>query len=163
MGAVHRHGRAAQIREVLVQFPTGATTAEIITAGDIKASIAAVGKSLMTMREQEQVTMKMGHNTILWALTPRIRQAMAATASPASNDPNRCPPSMPRVRAGDSATTVRHREQDRHEIAAQIEAFKHSGGQIEVLGNTPLKGSKTRRQVIEGTGPTPRPATEGER
>lgn len=151
MGAIQRHGRAARIREVLVHFPAGATVAQIIAAGGIKATAYAVGKSLVSMREQDQVVMSMGNNRLLWALAPRLRQAMAAMIGRSVAGP-RCPPSMPRFRADDSATTIRHREKDRQALAAQLAAFQKAGGRIEVLGNTPIRPSRTRREVIQGTG-----------
>lgn len=159
MGAIQRQGRAARIREVLVHFPAGATVAQIIAAGGIKATASVVGKSLVSMREQDQVVMSMGNNCVLWALAPLLRQAMAALVGRSTAAGPRCPPPMPRMRADDSATTIRHREKDRQALAAQLAAFQKAGGRIEVLGNTPIRPGRTRREVIQGTeSATPRSA-----
>mgnify|MGYP000926022378 CR=1 FL=1 len=162
---LHRFGRAAAIRDVLVQFPNGATTAQIRTAGGMEVTAAVIGRSLQNMHAKDQVTMKMADNAILWNLNPRLRQAMAIAANrPSAANANAPLPttSSARGRAGDSTTTVRHREQERLTLAAQVAAFQQAGGKIEVLGNTPLRGNKTRREIIEGSGPSPRRASTGQ-
>lgn len=46
-----------------------------------------------------------------------------------------------------NSTTVLHKDQERQEIAADLAAFRKRGGQIEVLGNTPLRRELSRRQI----------------
>lgn len=44
----------------------------------------------------------------------------------------------------------REKELAQQELAADIAAFQKTGGRVQVLGNTPMKKGKSRRQVIEG-------------
>lgn len=48
----------------------------------------------------------------------------------------------------------REKEQAQQELAADIAAFRRTGGRVQVLGNTPMKKGKSRRQVIEGRLPS---------
>jgi hypothetical protein len=40
-----------------------------------------------------------------------------------------------------------HKDKDRQRIAADLAAYRKSGGQIEVLGNTPARQELSRRQI----------------
>lgn len=46
-----------------------------------------------------------------------------------------------------SSTTCMHKDKDRQRIAADLAAYRKSGGQIEVLGNTPARQELSRRQI----------------
>lgn len=51
--------------------------------------------------------------------------------------------------------TRRQKETEQQQLEADSAAFRKVGGLIQVLGNTPPKKAKTRRQVIEGRLPPP--------
>jgi len=143
---IQKYGRAAKIRDVLFAIPTGATTVEIKAAADLSDGLSAIGTSLVAMRKSDQVTMTMGPNSIIWHLTPKTRAEMARLAATAAvfNRPRRAPPA-PSARPSDSSTTIRHKDDARTEIAAQLESFRRAGGKIEILGHTPLKSVPNRR------------------
>ncbi len=46
--------------------------------------------------------------------------------------------------------TRRQKETEQQQLEADIAAFQKAGGRVLVLGNTPTKKAKTRRQVVEG-------------
>ncbi|MFY0183228.1 hypothetical protein PV767_04000 [Stenotrophomonas rhizophila] len=46
-----------------------------------------------------------------------------------------------------NSTTCMHKDKDRQRIAADLAAYRKSGGQIEVLGNTPVRQELSRRQI----------------
>lgn len=46
-----------------------------------------------------------------------------------------------------NSTTCPHKDRERQRIAAELAAFRKSGGQIEVLGNTPTRRELSRRQI----------------
>lgn len=46
-----------------------------------------------------------------------------------------------------NSTTCMHKDKDRQRIAADLAAYRKSGGQIEVLGNTPARQELSRRQI----------------
>lgn len=144
---IQRYGRAAKIRDVLFEFPKGATTAEIKAAGVLSDKLNAIGTSLIAMRKSDQVTMSMGLNSIVWSLTPKTRAEMARMAATAAvfNRPRRALPAAS-ARPSDSSTTIRHKDDARAAIADQLDAFRRAGGKVEVLGNTPFKSVMNRRQ-----------------
>ncbi|WP_426805342.1 hypothetical protein [Stenotrophomonas sp. SrG] len=51
--------------------------------------------------------------------------------------------------------TRRQKETEQQKLEADIAAFQKAGGRVQVLGDTPLKKAKSRRQVIEGRLPSP--------
>ncbi|WP_314102727.1 hypothetical protein [uncultured Stenotrophomonas sp.] len=48
------------------------------------------------------------------------------------------------------APSRRQKELDQRQLEADLAKFRKAGGKVQVLGDTPLKKAKTRRQVIEG-------------
>lgn len=46
-----------------------------------------------------------------------------------------------------NSTTFMHKDKERQRIAADLAAYRKSGGQIEVLGNTPVRQELSRRQI----------------
>lgn len=46
-----------------------------------------------------------------------------------------------------NSTTCMHKDKERQRIAADLAAYRKSGGQIEVLGNTPVRQELSRRQI----------------
>ncbi|WP_367346493.1 hypothetical protein [Stenotrophomonas bentonitica] len=48
----------------------------------------------------------------------------------------------------------RQKELDQQQLAADLAKFRTAGGKVQVLGDTPLKKPKTRRQSIEGRLPS---------
>lgn len=46
-----------------------------------------------------------------------------------------------------NSTTCMHKDKDRQRIAADLAVYRKSGGQIEVLGNTPVRQELSRRQI----------------
>jgi len=51
--------------------------------------------------------------------------------------------------------TRRQKETEQQKLEADLAKFRKAGGRVQVLGNTPPKKAKTRRQVIEGRLPAP--------
>lgn len=48
------------------------------------------------------------------------------------------------------APSRRQKELDQRQLEAGLAKFRKAGGKVQILGDTPLKKAKTRRQVIEG-------------
>ncbi|MCK6230993.1 hypothetical protein [Stenotrophomonas indicatrix] len=140
-------GRAAAVRNVLGRFPQGATVEQIKAAGHINASNQAISYTLSGLARSGQAMCHRSGVRGIWRLASHVQHAIA---------PLRAPPARDRSAVGqltgvsDAATTIRHREVDRQQLAEDVDAFLAAGGQIEVLGHTPLRPAMGRHAANYG-------------
>lgn len=140
-------GRAAEVRNVLGRFPQGATVEQIKAAGRINASNQAIGYTLSGLARSGQAMCHRSGVRGIWRLASHVQHAIA---------PLRAAPARDRSAVGqptgvsDAATTIRHREGDRQQLADDVDAFLAAGGQIEVLGHTPLRPAMGRHAANYG-------------
>lgn len=129
-------GRAAEVRKVLSMFPQGATVEQIKTAGRINST-------------HQAICHRSGVRGI-WRLSSHTQHAIAPLrAAPVRERPT-CVVG-PLTGVSDAATTIRHRELDRQQLADDLDAFLAAGGQIEVLGHTPLRPLMSRHAANHGS------------
>lgn len=57
----------------------------------------------------------------------------------------------PLTGVSDAATTIRHRELDRQQLADDLDGFLAAGGRIEVLGHTPIRPLMSRHASNHGS------------
>lgn len=129
-------GRAAEVRKVLSMFPQGATIEQIKVAGRIKGSNQAIGYTLKGLARSGQAICHRSGVRGIWRLSGHTQHAIA----PLRAAPPRVQPACavgPLAGVSDAATTIRHREFDRKQLADDLDAFLAAGGHIEVLGHTP--------------------------
>jgi len=140
-------GRAAEVRNVLGRFPQGATVEQIKAAGRINASNQAISYTLSGLARSGQAMCHRSGVRGIWRLASHVQHAIA---------PLRAAPARDRSAVGqltgvsDAATTIRHREVDRQQLAGDVDAFLAAGGQIEVLGHTPLRPAMGRHAANYG-------------
>lgn len=136
-------GRAAEVRNVLGRFPQGATIEQIKAAGRINASNQAISYTLAGLARSGQAMCHRSGVRGIWRLASHVQHAIAPLrAAPAGERPACAVGLLTGV--SDAATTIRHREFDRQQLADDLDAFLAAGGQIEVLGHTPLRPSMGR-------------------
>ena len=86
----------------------------------------------------------------IWRLSSHTQHAIAPLrAAPAQLQP--ASTSGPLIGVSDAATTIRHRELDRQQLADDLHAFLAAGGHIEVLGHTPLRPLLSRHAANHGS------------
>lgn len=130
-------GRAAEVRRVLSMFPQGATVEQIKTTGRINSTHQAIGYTLKGLARSGQVRCHCSGVRGIWRLSSHTQHAIAPLrAAPARVQPT-CTPG-PLTGVSDAATTIRHRELDRQQLADDLDAFFAAGGQIEVLEAPPF-------------------------
>lgn len=140
-------GRAAEVRNVLGRFPQGATVEQIKAAGRINASNQAISYTLSGLARSGQAMCHRSGVRGIWRLASHVQHAIA---------PLRAAPARDRSAVGqltgvsDAATTIRYREVDRQQLADDVDAFLAAGGQIEVLGHTPLRPAMGRHAANYG-------------
>lgn len=143
-------GRAAEVRRVLSMFPQGATVAQIKTAGRIKGTHQAIGYTLKGLARSGQAICHRSGVRGIWRLSGHTQHAIA----PLRAAPPRVQPTCevgPITGVSDAATTIRHREFDRQQLADDLDAFLAAGGHIEVLGHTPLRPLTSRHAANHGS------------
>ncbi|HDS1561979.1 TPA: hypothetical protein UNJ94_000278 [Stenotrophomonas maltophilia] len=143
-------GRAAEVRRVLSMFPQGATVAQIKAAGRINGTHQAIGYTLKVLARSGQAICHRSGVRGIWRLSSHAQHAIAPLrAAPVRVQPT-CTPG-PLTGVSDAATTIRHRELDRQQLADDLEAFLAAGGHIEVLGHTPLRPLMSRHAANHGS------------
>lgn len=144
-------GRAEAVRTALASFPQGATIAQIKQAGRINASHQAIGYTLTGLARSGQAVCHRHGVRGIWRLAPHVQHAVApiraAPARPSGAATGLVLALQPGQPASDSATTARHKEFERQELAAHIAAFEAGGGVIEILGVSPLRPNLGRREA----------------
>lgn len=143
-------GRAAEVRRVLSMFPQGATVAQIKTAGRINGTHQAIGYTLKGLARSGQAICHRSGVRGIWRLSSHAQHAIAPLrAAPVRVQPTHTP--GPLTGVSDAATTIRHRELDRQQLADDLEAFLAAGGHIEVLGHTPIRPLMSRHAANHGS------------
>lgn len=143
-------GRAAEVRKALAMFPQGATVEQIKVAGRIKGSNQAIGYTLKGLARSGQAICHRCGVRGIWRLSSHTQHAIAPLrAAPARVQPT-CAVG-PITGVSDAATTIRHREFDRQQLADDLDAFLAAGGHIEVLGHTPLRPRMSRHAANHGS------------
>ncbi|MGV4799004.1 hypothetical protein ACSMEB_07910 [Stenotrophomonas maltophilia] len=143
-------GRAAEVRRVLSMFPQGATVEQIKTAGRINSTHQAIGYTLKGLARSGQAICHHSGVRGIWRLSSQTQHAIAPLrAAPARVQPT-CTPG-PLTGVSDAATTIRHRELDRQQLADDLDAFLAAGGRIEVLGHTSLRPLMNRHAANHGS------------
>lgn len=143
-------GRAAEVRNVLAMFPQGATVEQIKTAGRINCTHQAIGYTLKGLARSGQAICHRSGVRGIWRLSSHTQHAIAPLrAAPARVQPASTP--GPLAGVSDAATTIRHREMDRQQLADDLDAFLAAGGHIEVLGHTPLRPVMSRHAANYGS------------
>lgn len=146
---IQRHGRAAAIRALLLDCPAGATAEQLLAAG-IDCSLEQLINSLGAMYRADQVRASTTTGNKVWFLTTAMRKLMrgiddqdsppvAAAAHLERSSPT----------GSNNSTTVLHKDQERQDLARLMADFRKRGGAIQVLGNTAVRPSLTRRQINE--------------
>lgn len=149
---IQRHGRAAEIRALLLDRPAGATAEQLLAAG-IDCSTKQLNSSLAAMCDTGQVQASINRGDRIWMLTPTMHRLMRtpdARVQPTRAAAARVMRSVPT--GSHNSTTVQHKDRDRAEIADQLAAFRRAGGKVEVLGNTPTRREMTRREINDASG-----------
>ncbi|HEL4265679.1 TPA: hypothetical protein UM524_000400 [Stenotrophomonas maltophilia] len=131
-------GRAAEVRNVLAMFPQGATVEQIKTAGRINCTHQAIGYTLKGLARSGQAICHRSGVRGIWRLTSHTQHAIAPLRATPARVQRACAPG-PLTGVSDAATTIRHRELDRQQLADDLDAFIAAGGHIEVLGHTSLR------------------------
>ncbi|HHA2365851.1 TPA: hypothetical protein ACOENC_000477 [Stenotrophomonas maltophilia] len=143
-------GRAAEVRKVLSLFPQGATVEQIKNAGRINSTHQAIGCTLKGLARSGQAICHRSGVRGIWRLSSQTQHAIAPLrAAPVRVQPI-CTPA-PLTGVSDAATTIRHRELDRQQLADDLDAFLAAGGHIEVLGHTPLRPLMSRHAANHGS------------
>lgn len=143
-------GRAAEVRQVLAMFPQGATVEQIKVAGRINSTHQAIGYTLKGLARSGQAICRRSGLRGIWRLSSHTQHAIA----PLRAVPARVQPACavgPITGVSDAATTIRHREFDRQQLADDLDAFLAAGGHIEVLGHTPLRPLMSRHAANHGS------------
>ncbi|MGE8253382.1 MAG: hypothetical protein ACN6RE_12045 [Stenotrophomonas sepilia] len=143
-------GRAAEVRKVLSMFPQGATVEQIKTAGRINSTHQAIGYTLKGLARSGQAICHRSGVRGIWRLSSHTQHAIAPLrAAPVRERPTVV--AGPLTGVSDAATTIRHRELDRQQLADDLNAFLAAGGHIEVLGHTPLRPLMSRHTANHGS------------
>ncbi|MCM2994363.1 MULTISPECIES: hypothetical protein [unclassified Stenotrophomonas] len=131
-------------------FPQGATVEQIKTAGRINSTHQAIGYTLKGLARSGQAICHRSGVRGIWRLSSHTQHAIAPLrAAPARERPT-CVVG-PLTGVSDAATTIRHRELDRQQLADDLDAFLAAGGHIEVLGHTPLRPQMSRHTANHGS------------
>lgn len=145
---IQQFGRAAAIRTLLLDLPTGASADELLAAGTLTCTLKQLNSSLAAMRDTGQVQASVTKGNRVWMLTTTMHRLMRtpdARVEPTRAAVARVMRSAPT--GSHNSTTVQHKDRERAVIADQLAAFRRAGGKVEVLGNTPVRQELSRRQI----------------
>ncbi|MBA0255525.1 hypothetical protein IMCGPPIG_01662 [Stenotrophomonas maltophilia] len=142
-------GRAAEVRKILSMFPQGATVEQIKTAGRINSTHQAIGYTLKGLARSGQAICHRSGVRGIWRLSSHTQHAIAPLRAAPVRE--RTCVVGPLTGVSDAATTIRHRELDRQQLADDLNAFLAAGGQVEVLGHTPLRPLMSRLAANHGS------------
>ena len=142
-------GRAAEVRRVLSMFPQGATVEQIKTAGRINGTHQTIGYTLKGLARSGKAICDRSGVRGIWRLSSHTQHAIAPLRAAPVGERPACAVG-PLTGVSDAATTIRHREFDRQRLAGDLAAFLAEGGQIEVLGHTPLRPAMGRHAANYG-------------
>jgi len=150
---IQRFGRAAQIREALLGLPAGANEDQLLASGKLTCTPKELKSSLAAMVDTDQLRVSTATGDRVWSLTQTMQKLMREAntrATPSRSAAARVVRTTPN---GDQySTTIQHKDRERQALAQLLADFRKAGGEIEVLGTTPIRSSLTRRQVIESSG-----------
>ncbi len=147
-GKTRSFARTATLRTLLLDRPEGASTEGLLTVGRFDCTQEQLDYTLHAMCATGQLCETTKAGARLWLLSDRTRRLMLAPDAviprTRSMDELDLPPSRS---ISTHATSIRHKEAERQELAAAVARFRSQGGEIQVMENTPLRPDQSRRQI----------------
>ncbi len=140
--------RADLVRKALARFTQGATIEQLRAIGRVGASSHVISHTLNGLAHSGQAICARSGGTGIWHLAGHLQYAVAPLRAAESRERGTSRALVTALpengRAGDSSTTVRHKDYERERLAEDLAAFRASGGLIEQLGTTPLRPTLSR-------------------